>query len=367
MPPKGSLFHKRKYGSFNDHQNQKNRNRKIRRTEKKLNIVDPLSIVASSPDILPDVANCKFCDAQRIYGEPPGFCCSSGKVKLEEIEMPLELVELYTGNSEDAKHFRDCVRSYNNMFAFTSLGVHSDKSLARRNRGIYTFRVQDQLYHFMDSLIPSTGEKPKNLQLYFYDTEHEVSNRISISSDKFRENVVKKLMHILRVNPYAIFFRNLNNVENLPEWKIALHANPTFNNNIFNKPYVSQVAGIWLESNENEQIIGQHIQVYPKNKKRDDKPQVIQQYFGCYDPLQYPLIFPDGHPGWHRSIKKINMVGEDMVTSRSCAGESIRHIENYTDVEDFIDDEMKGARKKKRDTVSCREYYCYNFQVRQHD
>lgn len=45
---------------------------------------------------------------------------------------------------------------YNNMFTFTSLVVKYDRDLARRNRGIYTFRVQEKMYHFIDDLVPSS-------------------------------------------------------------------------------------------------------------------------------------------------------------------------------------------------------------------
>ncbi|WMV25544.1 hypothetical protein MTR67_018929 [Solanum verrucosum] len=70
----------------------------------------------------------------------------------------------------NAKRFQ----TYNNMFVFTSLGVKYDKDLAKRYHGIYTFKVQGKMYHFIDDLYPATG-KGKNLQLYFYDNENEVS------------------------------------------------------------------------------------------------------------------------------------------------------------------------------------------------
>ena len=53
------------------------------------------------------------------------------------------------------------------MFAFTSLGVHYDKDLTKRNGGIYTFSIQGQIYHFIDPLLPSDDEKASNLWLYY--------------------------------------------------------------------------------------------------------------------------------------------------------------------------------------------------------
>jgi hypothetical protein len=38
----------------------------------------------------------------------------------------------------------------------------------------------------------------------------------------------------------------------------------------------------------------------------------IQPYYGCYDPLSYPLFFPRGELGWHRGLPK-NAVSYDEV------------------------------------------------------
>ena len=82
--------------------------------------VDLLQSIRTEPDLLSPAPNCRFCGTKRIYLEPPGFCCSSGEIKLLQTDMPASLVSLFLENSEDAMEFRKCVRSYNNMFAFTS-------------------------------------------------------------------------------------------------------------------------------------------------------------------------------------------------------------------------------------------------------
>ncbi|XP_075515341.1 uncharacterized protein LOC142549981 [Primulina tabacum] len=318
--------HKRKYACLNDRKLEKNMQRRkqnksqgVHELDVENSKVDLLLCIASTPDVLPNVPDCKYCGARPIYGESPTFCCSSGEINLLSSEMPSDLIQLYIGNDDDAKEFNTCVRSYNNMFAFTSMGVHCDENLARRNAGIYTFRVQGQLYHFIDQLIPPDNKNPKNLQLYFFDTEHETSNRVSVNS-KFKASLTGKLIQILTKNPYGKFFRSLNCIENLDDYKIALLADPATDQRVFNRPIVPQVAGIWLESNEDNQQISQHIQVYPKN----NCPQIIKHYFGCYDPLQYPLIFPN-------------------------------------------EESASKKPKTQRSKVSCREYYCYKLQIRNND
>lgn len=64
------------------------------------------------------VRNCKFCGAKRFEYESPAFCCSKGSVHLTSYDIPCELKNLYLSNS---KEFRTYIRTYNNIFAFTSL------------------------------------------------------------------------------------------------------------------------------------------------------------------------------------------------------------------------------------------------------
>jgi hypothetical protein len=32
---------------------------------------------------------------------------------------------------------------------------------------------------------------------------------------------------------------------------------------------------------------------------KGDRPLYIRAYYGCYDPLSYPLFFPRGETGWN--------------------------------------------------------------------
>nr|XP_009786694.1 PREDICTED: uncharacterized protein LOC104234759 isoform X6 [Nicotiana sylvestris] len=140
----------------------------------------PLHIIGLQTEYvsLKVVPICKFCAAKRFQYEPPRFYCNKGSIKLTSHEMPIELRELVLVTTKEFDHFRTYVRTYNNMFVFTSLGVKYDKDLAKRNYGIYTFRIQEKMYHFVDDLYPA-NEKGRNLQLYFYDNENEVANRIA--------------------------------------------------------------------------------------------------------------------------------------------------------------------------------------------
>ncbi|WJX28646.1 DNA helicase [Trifolium repens] len=68
--------------------------------------------------------------------------------------------------------------SYNNMFSFTSLG---GKVESRLNDGVGPpqFVISGQNYHRIGSLLPVDGQSPKFAQLYIYDTQNEINNRLS--------------------------------------------------------------------------------------------------------------------------------------------------------------------------------------------
>lgn len=63
------------------------------------------------------------------------------------------------------------------MFAFTSPGAKLDKSI-NNGRGPPTIRIQGQPCHRIGSMLPMPGQQPKFAQLYIYDAENEIQNRL---------------------------------------------------------------------------------------------------------------------------------------------------------------------------------------------
>ena len=59
-----------------------------------------------------------------------------------------------------------------------------------------------------------------------------------------------------------------------------------------------------------------------------------KHYYGCYDPLQYPQLFPKGDVGWHQNIlernstKTSNDVAQTHDDSRVANFESMEDIMN---------------------------------------
>jgi hypothetical protein len=79
--------------------------------------------------LLPTPSRCTRCNATLFYKESQDMCCRGGKVTLTQVHVPEELLQLFSDNSVEGKHFRQHIRSYNHVLSFTSLGVHIDETL----------------------------------------------------------------------------------------------------------------------------------------------------------------------------------------------------------------------------------------------
>ncbi|XP_057725620.1 uncharacterized protein LOC130941219 [Arachis stenosperma] len=155
---------------------------------------------------------CEYCNALFWYDErtnkhykatEPKYtnCCKGGQVQIPHLQdAPKELYNLLYEDSPKSKHFRDNIRAYNNMFQFTSMGAKIDRSI-NRSKGPATFILCGENYHLMGSLIPPEGNVAKFAQLYVYDTQNEIQNRMNIFSraenQLIHEDIVKDLKKML--------------------------------------------------------------------------------------------------------------------------------------------------------------------------
>lgn len=94
--------------------------------------------------------------------------------------MPPKVLQdlLFGSETSESRIFQQQIRMYNMMYAFTYLGAKINN---RFNNGSCppTFRIQGQFYHKIDSMLPLPNQNPKFAQLYIYDTENEIQNRIN--------------------------------------------------------------------------------------------------------------------------------------------------------------------------------------------
>lgn len=89
---------------------------------------------------------------------------------------------------------------HNSMFSFTSIKGNVNHSINNRV-GPYIYRLNGQNHHVFGALIPNDGDDPKFCQLYMYDTENEVSNRMKWidvdGGDGINSEIVEGLMKML--------------------------------------------------------------------------------------------------------------------------------------------------------------------------
>ncbi|MCH79515.1 helicase-like protein, partial [Trifolium medium] len=265
-----------------------------------------------------DVGNavweCMHCGACMWYQERkckskdtlnPEFqlCCRNDKIQLPLLKAPPHLLQhlLFNSSSPDSKHFQAKIRMYNSMFSFTSPGMNLHDQVNRAG-GPPTMRLQGQPCHRIGSMLPEIGEIPKYAQLYIYDTENEIQNRI----DNFRNNkdinkeIVTNLVKMLDDhNVLAKGFRMARDIlkdGQVHNLKLKLISERTTDGRIYNQPTVSEVAALIVgdvDSGEKRDII---------LHERNGQLQRIDEFHPDYLSYQYPLLFPYGEDGYRTGI-----------------------------------------------------------------
>ncbi|XP_050878562.1 uncharacterized protein LOC127082372 [Lathyrus oleraceus] len=239
--------------------------------------------------LLPTSSECRRCNAKLFHRESQDMCCKCGKVTISQVSAPDELLQLFLDSSTEGRHFRQHIRSYN----------HVDESLVATGHGIYTFRAQGAIYHKIGGFHPNQGSRPRYLQLYIYDTDHELQNRMR-ENPILNQAVVYKLQKLLhQCNPFVIVFRQLALEPNIEECRLLIKE-CTSNQPQYSLHSASQVAKIVIGSGDEDTIErGRDINVI----KCDGKLTKVQETMGYYDPLQYPILLPFGTYGWDIETK----------------------------------------------------------------
>ncbi|KAK7315487.1 hypothetical protein VNO77_34037 [Canavalia gladiata] len=230
-----------------------------------------------------------------------GMCCGQGKVKIPFLEKtPLKLLNLLQNDDSHNKYFIQNIRSFNMMFSFTSMGGTIDRKINDGN-GPPMFVMNGENYHRIGSLLPLSGETPKFAQLYIYDTENEVRNKmnaVSMTSNEclLNKSIVQDLKEMLDVgNPYAKVYRMVRDRfedYGIANVKLRIMGKRGHDGRRYNLPTASEVAALIVgdfdcEPTEKDVIV----ETQTRSLKRVSILNV------AYLPMQYPLLFPHGEDG----------------------------------------------------------------------
>ena len=67
-----------------------------------------LASISLKPDVLSEVRDCQWCGMKKFYSETSKFCCSDGKVILQENKLPDILVKLFIVDNQEG-HTSQCM------------------------------------------------------------------------------------------------------------------------------------------------------------------------------------------------------------------------------------------------------------------
>ncbi|XP_071685975.1 uncharacterized protein [Rutidosis leptorrhynchoides] len=211
---------------------------------------------------------------------------------------PEEIKNFFQGH-----RFMENIRAYNQMFSMTSFGAWIDESI-NDGSGPYVFKISGQLYHWIGSLCLPKWCMPRFLQLYVYDTKHEVHNIMSHfggeESDRLSSDVVARLIVLLDThNELVKLFRTTLEkcLENtLPSFRICLfNVGGSRQNDL---PVSNSIGAIVSDSGPKS---GSDYDVIIECKV--GTPQRVNKLHPHYMSLQYPLLFIYGQRGFHIDMK----------------------------------------------------------------
>jgi len=87
------------------------------------------------------------------------------------------------------------------------------------------------------------------MQLYFYDTDETLTQRIK-RSPHLDANLIRAILQILENNLYVRVFRSVGEMQNLDEYKIELNTSISVDQRRYNAPAMEQVAAIWQDGSD---------------------------------------------------------------------------------------------------------------------
>ncbi|KAJ8730634.1 hypothetical protein PYW08_002047 [Mythimna loreyi] len=236
---------------------------------------------------------CAHSQALKWKGEPKGMCFASGKVRLECMQDPPDLLRvLLNGEHSKSSHFLKNIRAYNSAFQMTSFGA---KQIIEGGF-MPTVKVQGQVYHQIGSLWPT--DNPKFLQIHFVSDFDEQANLRSRYIPNLDSGLVRGLQSMLHnVNPHISNFKVA--LASVPEnerdrFKFVISADRrpiAAHPGRYNAPTTNEVAVLLVdqECDKRDIVLRTH----------DDRLQRISETHRAYDSLQYPLMFCRGEDGYH--------------------------------------------------------------------
>ncbi|POM61843.1 Helitron helicase-like protein, partial [Phytophthora palmivora] len=276
---------------------------------------------------------CRHCGSWKFPDETEGCCCRKGLVTVRPPrEAPAELNRLF-GNPR----FKQSIRAYNNVFAFTSMGSSRTRSLNVDERvtrsGVYNFRVQGSVCHRMGALLPPLNRRPMFAQVYINDPDMEarVASRMGMT-DGLDPAILEKIDQVMTAhNGYTQQFLNAHRI-------LIDRAGPAYQAAV--EQFARQLVAGEARPGDNPALpAAEHRDIILNTRQGGFKR--IYETSESYDPLQYPLMFPSGEPGWTYDLP---YVGNPVDSNGKPLTMSLREYESYYCVDQWAKYEQERLR-----------------------
>ncbi|PWA82898.1 helitron helicase-like domain-containing protein [Artemisia annua] len=225
-------------------------------------------------------------------------CCVGGRAVLRtHRHYPAYIIDLFSD-----RHFMDNISAYNQTFAMTSFGATIDNSI-NTGRGPYVFRVSGQIYHWIGGFCPPNDDTPRFLQMYIYDTEHEVQNRLSHfdphERQSLREDVIEGLIEFLDDNNALVrLFRTARDKlreADIPTFHIWLFG--VVGANQYELPTADTIRAIVYDGGP-ESATDYDVVI----ERHSREPESVNKLHPQYMALQFPLLLIYGEEGYHLNL-----------------------------------------------------------------
>ncbi|KAF2354870.1 hypothetical protein FHG87_014377 [Trinorchestia longiramus] len=210
--------------------------------------------------------------------------------------------------TSEGSNFRQNIRNYNSAF-LSHLSVGTLDLL--QGRRPYCFRLQGQTYHYASNLHTDDPEERRYGQIYILETNEAIQTRANAHKNaNCLVSVFQKINEAMNNNPYAAAYHNMRAIEqqeqkravieNMPSRQVTMQFIPGPDRRRYNNPTGNEVAAIFV-GNDGASPMYRDIVVYPIGLQTHKIA-----YISCHlDPMVYPLLFPNGEPGWHINMPHV--------------------------------------------------------------
>ena len=216
---------------------------------------------------------CSWCGADLLASEANGWCCTKGKYVVPSL--PPYSSELADTIEATQLSLASQLRRLNKLFAFTSIGVTGGfRQLLMPSNVAITSRVYHQLHDITQG--------SQSLRWFLYDEQGH--GREAAERGIVPELVAKFYQELASLNPFIRQLRHSFDFSTTHTLSLELRATSTG----------GDIAAL-IHSNNLHQVNPRSILIQYNGSLTRQQIDILSPF---YEPLQYPIFFPQGTLGW---------------------------------------------------------------------